>query len=870
MRKESWLVGLMILLAAGQGALAQDLKQEQDFKVIALDEASLLSYTLQQEVVPLTSGVPVRGSCPAHTDPNYMASLCPTEYTINLPENTISLLVILEKEGVTDLILAMSFSKSIHDRLRDDEGDRVWISRALDSPPTRDTEGMLLDEDMLRSRGRLPGTWYIGIITKEGSPQSYTLTALIETEEENEPPEANFDFSPSNPTTDGTVRFTDRSSDPDGDVVEWEWDFGDGSGSNRRSPTHRYTRAGTYTVTLTVTDDDGATDTARKRITVREALQPPEAPSNLQATVISTTEIRLTWRDNSNKEEGFLVERRRPGGSWGEIQRLGRNRTEYTDRELEPNTKYCYRVRAFNDAGTSNPTRERCATTERENRSPVADAGPDQTVQVGETVRLDGSDSSDPDGDPLSYEWRFFSRPPSSRAALSTPLSVRTSFVPDVVGQYVVELTVKDGRGGTDTDTVTIIAEEAPPPTYTYEGSFTRGRQGVLPVPEEIKRQLPQIPRFLERPNRTHEGEHSDSLREIGLQINETTGTIFGTPSRAGSFRFLVEVQDQGQENATVAFLWALVTVAETEPQLEVAPQELRLSANVGDPNPTTTFAIRNAGGGTLTWTARPEAGVNWLQLEPTQGVLEAGRAQEVTVTALLAGLSAGIHSTRITVKASGIGMAIVQVTLDLRGGEAPPSPPSTEGPLTVEPATLAFQAVISGSNPAPQPLRLTNHGEEPLAWEARVETEDVEGWLQLDFTSGPALAPGGSVMLTVSVDIAGLAAGTYQGMITFSAPRNPEVPKVEVPVTLTIRTQSQPPTGKGELLALKFLKLEFLRPQDWERTLKEGCVVYTNVSTEPSPIRVTLPDGSTQEYAIPADRKVIVCGDVVHVDTRS
>src|SRR5690606_23072193 len=52
------------------------------------------------------------------------------------------------------------------------------------------------------------------------------------------------------------------------------------------------------------------------------------------------------------------------------------------------------------------------------NRAPIADAGADLTARVGDTVRLDGSRSSDADGDALSYIWRIVARPAGSEAAL--------------------------------------------------------------------------------------------------------------------------------------------------------------------------------------------------------------------------------------------------------------------------------------------------------------------------------------------------------------------------------------------------------------------------------------------------------------------
>ena len=79
------------------------------------------------------------------------------------------------------------------------------------------------------------------------------------------------------------------------------------------------------------------------------------------------------------------------------------------------------------------------------NTAPVANAGAGQSVNVGSTVALNGSASSDPDGDAITYSWSISSRPVNSTATLTNPTSVNPTFVADKAGAYMVSLTVSDG-----------------------------------------------------------------------------------------------------------------------------------------------------------------------------------------------------------------------------------------------------------------------------------------------------------------------------------------------------------------------------------------------------------------------------------------
>ncbi|MCB0162587.1 MAG: DNRLRE domain-containing protein [Anaerolineae bacterium] len=90
-------------------------------------------------------------------------------------------------------------------------------------------------------------------------------------------------------------------------------------------------------------------------IEYQAAPTPPNPPSLLTATGISTSQINLSWQDNSNDETGFKIERSLNGLSgWIQIATRPANATTYSSTGLLCNTTYYYRVRAYN--GSENST----------------------------------------------------------------------------------------------------------------------------------------------------------------------------------------------------------------------------------------------------------------------------------------------------------------------------------------------------------------------------------------------------------------------------------------------------------------------------------------------------------------------------------
>ncbi len=89
----------------------------------------------------------------------------------------------------------------------------------------------------------------------------------------------------------------------------------------------------------------------------------PAAPSNLVVTALSTSQISVTWNDNSTNESNFILERSTDGVNFTQIAAPAANATSYADGGLSAGTKYYYRIRASNAGGASSNSNMASATT---------------------------------------------------------------------------------------------------------------------------------------------------------------------------------------------------------------------------------------------------------------------------------------------------------------------------------------------------------------------------------------------------------------------------------------------------------------------------------------------------------------------------
>ena len=174
------------------------------------------------------------------------------------------------------------------------------------------------------------------------------------------------------------------------------------------------------------------------------------------------------------------------------------------------------------------------------NLAPTAVAGDDQLLVVGETAFLDGSGSTDPESDPLTYSWTITSAPAGSTATLSGEGTAFPTFVPDLEGVYVVELVVSDFIGpGAPADTVEITATTVEDFAEVQILLASDLIASLLPEQVTSSGNQRKLLRYLTRAiTAIQDGNIATATKKIGKAIERTDGCVLrGVPDEGGRGR---------------------------------------------------------------------------------------------------------------------------------------------------------------------------------------------------------------------------------------------------------------------------------------------------------------------------------------------
>jgi PKD repeat protein len=226
------------------------------------------------------------------------------------------------------------------------------------------------------------------------------------------------------------------SSDTDGAILSYTWDFGDGPSDSGISVSHSYNAAGTYNVTLTVTDDDDLSDTSSYTLLIEEQVvnQPPVAV--ISGPTNGLVGEPLTFNGSgSSDSDGAIVDYTwafQDGSSASGVS--GEHTFQAAgDRQVT--------LTVTDDGGLTHSA----SLTVHIDQPPPPNQPPTAVISgptsglLGETLRFDGSGSSDRDGRIIGYDWDL------GDGAVHSGKNVTHKYA--AAGSYTLSLTVTDDGG---------------------------------------------------------------------------------------------------------------------------------------------------------------------------------------------------------------------------------------------------------------------------------------------------------------------------------------------------------------------------------------------------------------------------------------
>ena len=291
-------------------------------------------------------------------------------------------------------------------------------------------------------------------------------------------------------TLDGT-----KTQDAEGNAIRYQWRFVSQPAASRArlsaadtvSPMFKADVAGTYVVELAASDgqhDNKVSDCASDRVivTASKGNSAPTANAGADQNVGVAANVQLDGSNSADANGDDLTYRwsfvSQPKGSQATLSNTDGAKPTFN---AQMAGTYVVQLVVNDSKLDSQPDRVQVVAAQN-NSAPVANAGEDQPVPVGNEVTLDGSASSDANKDALSYQWQLVSRPNNSKAQLKNADGKKPTFVPDQIGAYVVGLVVNDGKLDSQADQVAI---EAGPTLAFYADRRTLpgGQKGAIAVP---------------------------------------------------------------------------------------------------------------------------------------------------------------------------------------------------------------------------------------------------------------------------------------------------------------------------------------------------------------------------------------------------
>ena len=352
----------------------------------------------------------------------------------------------------------------------DPDADALTYRWSLDGKPASSSAQLSDPATVMPTwRADVAGMYTFSLVVRDGKASSTASSVAVVVADANAAPVANAGVAQNVST--GTVVTLDgsASSDANGDALTYAWALtsrpaGSTAGlGNPTSPKPSFTAdvAGTYVGTLTV--GDGKLSSAAQVVSVTAAIAnvAPVANAGLAQSVTNATLVTLDGSASSDANGDALtyawILTSKPAGSSAVLSAVTAVKPTFT---ADQPGNYVGTL-TVSDGRLTSTASTIAVTATVANVAPVANAGLAQNVSTGAVVTLDGSASSDANGDALTYAWTMTGKPAGSTAGLGNPTSPKPTFTADVAETYVATLTVSDGKLSSAVQTVAVTAAVA-------------------------------------------------------------------------------------------------------------------------------------------------------------------------------------------------------------------------------------------------------------------------------------------------------------------------------------------------------------------------------------------------------------------------
>ncbi|XP_071955352.1 dyslexia-associated protein KIAA0319-like protein isoform X2 [Antedon mediterranea] len=227
-------------------------------------------------------------------------------------------------------------------------------------------------------------------------------------------------------------------------------------------------QVGIYIIKLTVTDSDGLEDSALANVTVKQEVDYPPKANAGSDIVIKLPKNEVTLYGNASTDDKKIVGYEWSKDSGGVVDVTGSGTEQLHLTNLEEGN-YVFRLTVTDSGGNQNFDTVTVIVQPENNIAPVADAGTNKELSLpDDSTVLDGSASHD-DLAITHYTWEKTSGPD---ADITDADKVKATVSKLQEGEYVFTLTVVDGQGATDTDTVKVtVKKEVNKPPVANAGS---------------------------------------------------------------------------------------------------------------------------------------------------------------------------------------------------------------------------------------------------------------------------------------------------------------------------------------------------------------------------------------------------------------